>query len=230
MVVQRIQKIISASGFCSRRKAEHLIKQGRVLVNGKKASIGESADPENDVIMIGRKRIIIEPHLTIMLNKPVNYLTTKSDLWNRRSVMDLVPGLNRSVYPVGRLDRNARGLLIMTSDGDLAQKILHPSNGVSKTYQVIIDKTFSKESREMICKKGIIIDGRRVFAKIRLIKPKLLTITVHEGRNKIVKRIFKKLGYHVNDLKRIKIGGLKLDVPEGDWRVLSDNDIKRIFS
>ncbi len=225
---ERVQKIIAASGYCSRRKAEELIAEGKVTVNGKKIKLGDKADPQKDKIMVGKREIIIKEHEYIMLHKPSNYLTTRSDLWGRRTVMELVKGINREIYPVGRLDRDARGLLIMTSDGEFAQKILHPRNEVTKTYQAIIDKPIKKEDMEKI-RKGIIIDGRKVKGTIRKKSLKLIEITIHEGRNKIVKRIFKKLGYYVKDLKRVAIGKLRLDVPEGKWRRLTEKDKEKIF-
>ncbi len=225
---QRVQKIIAASGYCSRRKAEDLIRLGKVTVNGTKISIGDQADPERDVIMIGKQRIIVEDHISIMLHKPSNYLTTRSDLWGRRSVMALVEDVPKNIYPIGRLDRDARGILLMTSDGDFAQSVLHPSKRVNKTYQARLDKPLSKEAQSRI-RAGVIVDGRRVIAKLKVVKPKLVEITIHEGRNKIVKKIFKSVGHYVHDLKRIAIGKLRLDIPEGAWRALTDKDKEKIF-
>ena len=219
--MQRVQKIIAASGFCSRRKAEELIQAGKVSVNGRKITIGDQADPDKDRIMVGKQVIKIEEHLYLMLHKPSDYITTKSDLWNRRNVMELVENLPRSVYPVGRLDRDARGILLLTSDGDFAQQILHPSKKTTKTYQATLDKPLSKDVFEKV-KLGVVVERRLVRARLKKIKPKLVELTVHEGRNKIVKKYFKSLGYYVKDLKRVAIGKVRLNIPEGKYRFLTE--------
>ncbi|MBN1275219.1 rRNA pseudouridine synthase [Candidatus Woesearchaeota archaeon] len=220
---QRVQKIIAASGFCSRRKAEELIAAGKVTVNGQKITLGDQADPDKDTIMAGKQRITQEAHLYLALHKPSGYLTTRTDLWGRKNVMELLKGVPRPVYPVGRLDRDARGLLLLTSDGDFAQRIMHPSNKTTKTYQAALDKPLTKEAMART-RKGITIEGRRVQAKLRKIKPKLIELTIHEGRNKIVKKYCHALGYHVKDLKRVAIGDVRLNIPEGTWRPLTKKE------
>ncbi len=223
MVRQRVQKIISNSGFASRRKAEEFIAAGKVTVNGVAITLGDQADPDTDSIMVGNQKITIENHLYLMLHKPSGYLTSRGDLWDRKDVMELLGDVGRPVYPVGRLDRDARGLLLLTSDGDFAQQIMHPSNKTTKTYLATLDKPLNKESLEKV-NQGVVVNSRRVKAKLRKIKPKLVELTVHEGRNKIVKRYFKALGYNVNDLKRVGIGSLRLSVPEGQWRELTPEE------
>lgn len=222
MTKQRVQKIIAASGLCSRRKAEELIDQGKVTVNGEKITLGDQADVKTDRIMVGKQLVEIPEHLYLVLHKPSGYLTTRSDLWDRKDIMGLID-TKRPVYPVGRLDRDARGILLLTSDGDFSQAILHPSNKTTKTYQVTLDKPLKKESLAQV-NEGVKVDSRKVHAKIRKIKPKLVELTIHEGRNKIVKRYFKALGYNVNDLKRVAIGNLRLDISEGKWRSLSEEE------
>lgn len=223
MVKERVQKIIAASGFCSRRKAEEFIIAGKVTVNGIDITIGDSADAEKDRIMVGKELIQMEKHLYLMLHKPSGFLTTKGDLWGRKDIMELLQGVPRSVYPIGRLDRDARGLLLLTSDGDFAQRIMHPSNETTKTYQATLDRAITKEARIAI-QEGVKVGSRKVRAKIAVIKPKLVELTIHEGRNKIVKRYFNELGYNVNDLKRVGIGNVRLSVPEGKYRELTEKE------
>ena len=224
---QRVQKIISNSGFCSRRKADELIEQGKVAVNGETITPGDQADPDKDVITVGKNRIKQQEHAHILLNKPTGYLTTRSDLWGRRSVMKLVQDVPRRIYPVGRLDRDSRGILLMTSDGDFAQKILHPRHELPKTYQARLDKKLTKEAKKAI-NAGVVVDGRKVRAKLKEKAPKLAELTIHEGRNKIVKRVFAKAGHYVKDLKRVGLGPLRLDVPEGKWRHLTKTEIEKL--
>ncbi|MFP4523704.1 MAG: pseudouridine synthase [Candidatus Woesearchaeota archaeon] len=224
---QRVQKIISNSGFCSRRKADELIEQGKVKVNGNTITPGDQADPDKDVITVGQHEIKQQQHTYIMLNKPSGVLTTRSDLWGRKSVMQLVQDVPQRIYPVGRLDRDARGLLLMTSDGDFAQKILHPKHQITKTYQARVDKKLTKEAKKAI-NAGVVVDRRRVKAKLKEKAPKLVELTIHEGRNKIVKRVFANVGYYVKDLKRVGLGPLRLDIPEGKWRELTKTEIEKL--
>jgi 23S rRNA pseudouridine2605 synthase len=226
---ERVQKIIAASGYCSRRKAEEFISEGRVSVNGNRIQLGDCADRKKDLIMVGKQEIKVEQHLYLMLHKPSGYLTTRSDLWGRKDVMELLTNVPRPVYPIGRLDKDARGLLLLTSDGDFAQHILHPSNQTTKTYQATIDKPLEKDIFKRIS-LGVRVEGRGVRAQLHKIKPRLVELTVHEGRNKIVKKYFKALGYYVTDLKRVAIGSIRLNIPEGSWRQLTADEKKALLS
>jgi 23S rRNA pseudouridine2605 synthase len=226
--MERVQKIIAASGLCSRRRAEELIKAGSVTVNGVRATTGMSADPIKDLILVGKQRVEVGSHTYLMLNKPSGFLTTRGDVWSRKDVMSLVSNAPRPVYPVGRLDRDARGLLLFTSDGEFAQRVAHPRHNIPKTYQVMVDKPFrSHDSAALV--KGVLIDRRLVNARVRRLKPRLIEITVHEGRNKIIKRLCNKLGYFVSDLKRVGVGTIRLNVPEGKWRLLTQQEIEQLL-
>lgn len=227
-MLERVQKIIAESGFCSRRAAEEFIINKKVTVNGKLITIGDKADKQKDLIMVGKKKITIQEHVYIMLNKPSDYLCTRDDPYDRRTVMSLVRDIPRNIYPVGRLDRYARGLILLTSDGDFSQKVLHPKHKITKTYQVSLDRTLTKEHAQRI-RAGLIIESRKVKAKLTILKPKLVNITIAEGRNKIVKKIFNKLEYYVKDLKRVAIGSLKLTIKEGTYKKLTQKEMEKIF-
>ena len=203
-----------------------MIQNNEVTVNNKPITIGDKAEP-NDVIKINGKEIKKEKKLYFMLNKPKDYITTTDDLYNRKKVTDLIPTKER-IYPVGRLDRDAQGILILTNDGDFANKIMHPSNNVSKTYEVILDKKI--DSKDILqLKKGIKIDKTFVKSKARILEDNKVEITVHVGVHKVVKRLFKILGYYVKKLKRTKIGKLRVDVPIGSFRELDEKDFKQIL-
>ncbi len=225
---ERVQKIIAQAGICSRRKAEDLIIAGKVSVNNKPITIGDKANPQEDFITISGKPIQVETKVYYMLNKPKNYITTSDDLYNRKIITDLLPQTPR-VYAVGRLDRDTTGLLILTNDGDFKNKITHPRYNVNKTYKVSLDKPFNKEDAKTL-EEGIYIDKKKVKSKIKIINKTTLEVTVHVGLHKVVKRLLKNLGYYVKNLERIKIGKLKLDVPIGAFRNLTEEDKNLIFS
>ncbi|MFC2134417.1 pseudouridine synthase [Bacteroidota bacterium] len=225
---QRVQKIIAASGFASRRKAEELIISGKVMVNGKEITIGDQADLEKDKVTVSGQEIKIDNHVYIMVHKPTGFISTRSDPYDRRSVMELIQGISKPIYPVGRLDTNARGLLLMTSDGDFSQKILHPSNETTKTYVAILNRPMDRDIIDVV-KRGVLVDGRPVKANLKKIGPKKAELRIHEGRNKIVKRFFRAMGYYVDDLKRVAIGSLKLEkLQEGKWRHLTKKEIETL--
>ena len=221
----RVQKIIADSGFCSRRRAEELIIDGKVRVNTERIHIGDKADPEKDMISIGD--FVIEPQkkVYIMLNKPKGYITTVSDLYERRKVVDLVK-IGVRIFPVGRLDRDATGLLFLTNDGEWANKIMHPRYETEKTYLALLDEPFTKEAKERI-ERGIKLYDGFVKAKVHVLNKKSVEIQIHEGKNKIVKRIFNEVGYRVLNLCRVRIGKVSLgNLKEGKFRYMEEREIK----
>lgn len=224
---ERVQKIIASSGICSRRKAEEMIDEGRVKVNGVVISLGDKADAKEDIILIDNKQIRIEEKKYYMLNKPKGYITTSDDMYNRKKVTDLVPKSPR-VFSVGRLDRDATGILILTNDGDFAQNIAHPSKEVEKTYIAILDKPFESPDLKKL-KEGMDIEKHTVKAKVVILDKKTVAITLHVGIHKIVKRLFKELGYFVRSLHRTHIGSLPVDIESGEWRELTSEDKELIF-
>lgn len=225
--MDRVQKIIAESGLCSRRKAEELIEDGRVQVNGVTITIGDKADKNVDKIFVNGQQIVSEDKVYYMLNKPKNYLCTSSDVYKRKTILELLPKKQR-VYSVGRLDRDATGLLLVTNDGDFANKVTHPSNEVKKTYIAVLDNPFNMKDANKL-EEGIRIDRQLVVGKITPLDKQTIAITVHNGMNKVVKRICKEMGYYVRQLHRTHIGNLALDVMDGDYRVLTQEDMKLIF-
>lgn len=224
---ERVQKIIANSGICSRRKAEELIEEGRVKVNGKTISLGDKADLDNDNIWVDRQKVQKIKKVYYMFNKPKGCLTTLSDPSKLRTIFDIVK-LDKRVIPVGRLDYNTEGILILTNDGDFANRVMHPRYEIKKTYVAKLDRQLKEEDIEKV-NKGIAVEGRVVKAEITPLD-KGANIRIHEGRNRIVRKLFDILGYKVLGLKRIKIGRLSLgSIRPGKFRILTKKETDMIF-
>lgn len=215
---------MSAAGIASRRKSEELILRGRVRVNGHVAAIGQSADSGKDVITVDGKVVSAERKRYILLYKPVGYVTTTADKFAKLKVTDLV-NVPERVYPVGRLDKDAEGLLILTNDGEFANRLMHPRYEVGKTYVVKLQHKLRPEDVERI-RKGVFVEGRKVAAKIKMLHKDVAEVVVHEGRHKIVKRLFKLVGNYVVRITRTRIGGVGIgSLKPGTWRELSREEI-----
>ena len=238
MPAERLQKIIAAAGVASRRKSEALITAGRVLVNGQVVTeLGTKADPEQDHIRVDGKLLQgPERYTYVVLNKPKGYVTTVSDEKKRPTVMDLVQKVKGRVYPVGRLDWASEGLLLMTNDGTLANALMKASSNVPKTYVVKVAGQPDEAKLDKL-RRGVSIaekGGRRVRtapAKIRLIREgdnPWLEVTIIEGRNRQVRRMFEEVGHHVEKIRRVQYGPLALDVPPGDWRHLTLLEVAKL--
>jgi len=236
---ERLQKILSAAGVCSRRAAESYITAGRVKVNGITANLGESADPETDEILVdGRPLGKKSPRMTyIMLNKPRGYVTTLSDEAGRKTVADLIAGVPERVYPVGRLDMHSEGLLLLTNDGQLAHSLMHPSHEVYKEYLVKLSPDEEGLPTPEKPLSGVIeLDGERLLpAKCRLLAQAengyIMTIAIRQGKNRQIRRMCAKCGYTVNSLKRVSEGDVKLgDLPSGRWRYLTEAEVRYLKS
>ena len=224
----RLQKIIASSSFCSRRKAEDFINQKRVSVNGRVASIGESADPSKDLILVDGQRLPVRPLPKVyLINKPVGLISSCLDQNGKRSVLSLLPPpLRRGIYPVGRLDLDSRGALLLTNIGELTLRLSHPRFQHSKKYLVWIS---GKPSQKVLSRwrNGILLDGKpTVQAQVLNLQfvdnKSLLEVTIREGRNRQIRRVAEQLGHKVLDLQRTEIAGIRLDsLPEGGWRQLN---------
>jgi len=233
----RLQKILSAAGVASRRASEQLILEGRVMVNGETIrELGAKADPEKDSIKVDGRRIKTDvTHRYVVLYKPKGYVTTRKDPEGRRTVMDLI-GDSQYIYPVGRLDYDTEGLLLLTTDGDLAARLMHPRHEVDKEYEVIVLGAPDLRALDKL-KKGVYIEGGRtspahvhVGSTVKGHKPTtLLTITIREGRNRQVRKMCSAVGLPVRDLRRIRMGPIALGrLKPGQWRELTPGEVKRL--
>ena len=230
----RLQKIIAQAGLASRRAAEKLIADGRVTVNGETVvEMGTKADPSRDDIRIdGRRLKSPERHRYILLNKPAGYVTTRSDPQRRRTVVDLLAGVKEYVYPVGRLDYDTQGLLLLTNDGDLAARLTHPRHEVDRTYEARVAGMPDDEAIERL-RRGIPLDGRRTHpADVTLInkgrrdEDGVLHVTIREGRNRQVRRMLEAVGHPVRSLRRTRFGPLTLrGLQTGTWRELTPHEV-----
>jgi 23S rRNA pseudouridine2605 synthase len=228
----RLNRYIANAGICSRREADNLIAAGEIKVNGEPVTeMGYMVRPE-DTVTYGKKRLNREKMVYVLLNKPKDFITTTEDPEGRKTVMDLVATASKErIFPVGRLDRNTTGLLLFTNDGELAQKLTHPSNKITKIYQVELDKAITREHFEMITNGLELEDGKAEVDDLAMIgnTGNFLGIQIHIGKNRIVRRIFEHLGYDVVSLDRVQYAGLtKKDVPRGKWRFLSEKEVIRL--
>ena len=228
---ERLQKILSSRGIASRRKAEELIENGHVSVNGVKASLGDKADPDRDIIKVKGARLPGRGDLVyIMLNKPRGYITSMSDEKGRPTVVELTADLGERVYPVGRLDWDSEGLLLLTNDGDFANTIAHPSNNKVKTYVVTVEGNVEKALNKL--RSSMFIDGYKIRpAKVDVLGENKLSIKIHEGRNRQVRKMCAYSGLKVLTLKRIAIGQVELGrLKTGTWRYLTVQEIESLRS
>ena len=231
--MERLQRVLSASGLASRRRAEELIREGRVRVDGQVVTeMGVKVDPTVQKIELDGKIIPQQRLRYIMLNKPAGYITTTSDERDRRTVMDLVDVRER-VVPVGRLDRPTEGLLLLTNDGDVAHRVMHPSFKVEKEYEALLDGHPPRRVLERLA-KGVTIDGEVARpTMLRAVRNTedgtVVRIALHEGRNRIVRRMFESVDYPVLKLIRVRIGPLQLgNIPKGAWRDLTGGELEQL--
>jgi pseudouridine synthase len=234
--MERIQKILSQAGVASRRASEHLMLEGRVTVNGATVrELGTKADPRDDIRVDGRRVKVVDEHRYLLLNKPRGYVTTRSDPQRRPTVIDLLHGVREYVYPVGRLDFESEGLILLTNDGDLAAQLTHPSHGVARVYEArVLGVPDARDLDRM--SRGLVIDGRRTLpADVTLVPARrsaagaTLIITIREGRNRQVRKMCEAIGHPIDRLRRIAIGPIrdsKLKV--GAWRELTGDEVRKL--
>lgn len=233
-MTDRIQKILAAHGVASRRESERLIREGRVTVNGVTAEIGQSAQPGSDIIRVDgallRQR---EEPVYIMLNKPRGFITTKNDDLGRKTVMDLVRDVNAEVYPVGRLDMNTEGLLLLTNDGSFANIVSHPSSDKIKTYEIHARGDIHAAVAEL--RRPMDIGAYTVHAaSVEIISDTgndaVISIAIYEGRNRQIRKMCAQCGLNVRALKRVAIGTLNLgSLESGKWRFLADDEVRSLM-
>jgi len=228
---QRLQKWIASAGLCSRRTAEAWIEAGRVRLNGAVATLGQSADPERDTILVdGKPLVFSEEKRYLMLNKPRGYVSTMSDERGRRTVAELVADCGARVVPVGRLDLDSEGLLLLTNDGDWMQRVLHPRYEIDKTYHVAVAGPVRGAAEKLAAVTEL--DGEPIRpARVEVLRlgreTAELSITIHEGKNRQIRRMCASVGLHVKRLRRVREHHLELgSLPEGKWRDLTAEEVR----
>jgi pseudouridine synthase len=231
--MERLQKILSQAGVASRRASEQLMLEGRVTVNGETVrELGTKADPSRDDIRVDGRRVkVAERHRYLLLNKPRGYVTTRSDPQRRPTVIDLLRGVREYVYPIGRLDFDSEGLLLLTNDGDLAARLTHPRHGITRVYDVRVLGEPDRHDVERLA-KGVTIDDRRTGpAEVNLVGPAHLVVTIREGRNRQVRKMCDAIGHPVTQLRRIAIGPIRdATLKPGEWRDLTEDEVRRLRS
>ena len=230
---ERLQKLLSAAGVCSRRTAEDNLTAGRVTVNGRTARLGQKADPDRDRILVdGRPLAPRAEPVYLLLNKPRGYVTTLSDEKGRRTVAELVADCGQRVYPVGRLDLDSEGLLLLTNDGDWAQRLLHPKHEVEKTYHVSVSGPVAGAAERLAAVtdlEGEPIRPARVEVLRQTAGTAVLAVTIHEGKNRQIRRMCAQCGLTVKRLRRVREGTVELGtLPSGKWRYLTEEELKSI--
>lgn len=227
----RLNKYIANAGVCSRREADKLIIAGEIKVNGKTVQDLGTKVTQNDKVSYKNEILAIENKYYVLLNKPKGYITTVDDPFNRKTVMYLVKNACKErIYPVGRLDRNSSGLLLLTNDGDLAKKLTHPKYGIKKIYHVVLDKNLTKTDFQKIINGIELDDGFITVDNMAFVKDndnkKEVGIELHSGKNRVIRRIFESLDYKVTKLDRVAFAGLtKKDIPRSKWRLLTEKEI-----
>jgi 23S rRNA pseudouridine2605 synthase len=225
----RLNRFLAAAGVGSRRHCDELIAAGRVTVNGRVCTDFSYQPAETDHVKVGQKMVRPQRHLHIALHKPAGFVSTRSDPNARDTIFDLLPPHLPRLFNVGRLDAQSEGLLVLTNDGDLAQRLMHPRFKVEKEYEVTIDRPWDPELAAKLL-RGVMLNGQRAkLDRVFLMKPMLLRVVLRQGINRQIRRMFYEIGYEVKKLVRTRIGTLRLgDLPRGHWRPLSAVELRAI--
>ena len=236
MAEERLQKYLSECSVASRRKSEELIREGKVKINGKIAEIGDKVNPVKDVVTVNGKKVsAVKDKYYIMLNKPRGYVTTMSDELGRKCVAELVSDVGAVVYPVGRLDRDSEGLLLMTNDGEFANSVMHPRKHISKTYRVTVRSNINDSQVERL-ENGILLEGKMTLpSEVHILEKSaersVFEITIYEGRNRQIRKMCEDVSLEVIRLKRNSVGSVKLGMLQpGKWRELTDDEVRKLVS
>jgi 23S rRNA pseudouridine2605 synthase len=233
MTLIRLNKYLSDCGISSRRKSEEYILQGRVSINNKSVSdLSSKVDPANDIVLFDGEKVFKRRLLYFLLNKPKGVITTTNDEKNRQTVIDLIKS-GEKIFPVGRLDYNTTGVLILTNDGEFSNFLTHPANKIPREYEVKLDRPLTESDQEKLCKSIYIKGVKGKFNKVVLQDKKnrkLVTVTASEGRNHFVKNMFRALGYTVTALNRKSFAGITADIPVGAYRILSKHEISGVIN
>lgn len=229
----RLNKFLASAGVTSRRKADLLIQEGRITINGKVVvEMGVKIHPSRDQVFVDGKQVsILDEYVYIVFNKPKDCITTMSDERGRVTVMDYIK-LKTRVFPVGRLDRNTTGVLLLTNDGELANRLMHPSYEVKKAYKVTLDKSLADGDAEKLRRGVKLDDGKATESEVFVLpgeRKKVVGIAIHEGRNREVRRMFEQLGYDVRKLDRVAYGEVTVDgLRRGEWRYLTKQELSQL--
>jgi len=229
-----LQKYLADCGVASRRKCEDLIRAGRVTINNAPATLGESVNPDVDAVSLDGERVATDKRVYVLLNKPKGVITTAQDTHNRETVIDLLAGVGARVFPVGRLDFDVGGTLLLTHDGDLSHKLTHPSFGVDKVYMAWVAGQMTEKTADRLRTGVKLDDGMTSPAAVELLQysPRnatLIRLTIHEGRKRMVKRMCAAVGHPVRDLNRVSFGGISAEhLRPGEWRYLSRDEVEAL--
>ncbi|HST31718.1 MAG TPA: pseudouridine synthase [Chthoniobacterales bacterium] len=222
----RLNRFLAAAGIASRRKCDELIAAGRVTINGQVCTDFSAQPNERDHVKVDGKLVQVERALTIALNKPAGFVSTRSDPHARNTVFDLLPSNFPRLFNIGRLDAQSEGLLLLTNDGDLAQRLTHPSYQAEKEYEVTLDRLWDSSLTPKLL-RGIVLDGKRaLISHLHPIGPTRLRVILRQGLNQQIRRMFYAVGYDVKHLVRVRVGNLRLaDLPRGEWRIVSKAEL-----
>lgn len=225
----RLNRFLAAAGIASRRKCDELIADGRVTINGRVCTDFSAQPAERDHVKVDGKLVHVEQTLTIAMHKPAGFVSTRNDPHARDTIFDLLPQKFPRLFNIGRLDAQSEGLLLLTNDGNLAQRLTHPRHEIEKEYEVMLDRAWDGSLSDKLL-RGINLDGKRArLARLHSMGPTRLRVVLRQGLNQQIRRMFYAVGYEVRRLMRVRVGTLRLgDLPRGEWRILSKTELENL--